>query len=385
MSGGKATTTVILSFALAAADGVPEWVMLLPAGASVATHDERGPYVVGDRAQLIAASLQGGRIPLDENHSTDLAAPSGAPSPARGWIVEIQERPEGGLFGRVEWTAAGKALMADRAYRFISPVVAIGKKDNRVQRILRASLTNTPNLRDMVALNAEGADMNELLAQLRTILGLKDDADQAAVIAKVKSLCSGAAANAVLAPIAKAAGAKDDADAATVLQAVTTLAGAAKTVLAPIAKAAGLKDDADATAVLNAVTALAKGAPDAVVALQGELTRVTTQLNTLQTEITTERATAFVDGAIKSGRVGVKPLRGHYIARHATDPAGVEKEINAMPILGPSGALQTPPVRTENGEVQLNAEQENAARLLGIDPKAYAKTLAGEQAAVAAA
>ena len=90
----------------------------------------------------------------------------------------------------------------------------------------------------------------------------------------------------------------------------------------------------------------------------------------------------FIDGAIKAGRVGVKPMRDHYIARHAASEAGaaeVEKEIGALPVVGPSGALPVPP-KSKTGEVVLNAEQQTAARVLGLDPKAYAKTLAAEAA-----
>jgi hypothetical protein len=384
MPGHDATANIFL--ALNATSGVPDWIMLLPAGDKIDTNDGRGPYRVENRAKLMADSLQsaGGKLPIDENHATDLAAPQGGSSPARGWVVELQER-EGAIWGRVEWTDAGRTLVSDKAYRGISPVIMVRKADGKtIDFIARASLVNTPNLRGMATLHSEGANM-DLLKQLCEMLGMPANSDAAAVIAKVKGLNTSASANAAqLAPIAKLAGLKEDADAAAVLQAVTTLATATKTTLAPIAKAAGLKDDADATAVLNAVTALATAAKGAegVVALQGELATLTTSHNALLKSIATDKATAFVDGAIKAGRVGVKPVRDHYIARHAIDAASaaaVEKEINAMPILGPSGALVTPPARLENGEVQLNAEQLGTAKLLGLDPKAYAKTLATEQ------
>jgi phage I-like protein len=384
MSGGNATTSFLI--ALNADGGAPDWIMILPATSGVITTvDGRGPYRIDDAARLMSDSLQaaGGKLAIDENHSTDLAAPQGQPSPARGWVMELQARADG-IYGRVEWTETGKQLLADRAYRGISPVIMF-RKDGAITRVLRASLTNVPNLRGMAALHAEGANMEQLLAQLRAALGLKDDADQAAIVAKVKATCGGTAANAVLLPIAKATGLKDDADATTVLNAVTALVASTKTALLPIAKAAGLKDDADATAVLNAVTALATAAKGAegVAALQTELTTVTTSLNALQKKLATDAATAFVDGAIKSGRVGVKPMRDHYIAMHATDPARVEKEINAMAILGPSGVLATPPVPDKDGKVGLNAEQLTVAKVLGIKPEDYSKTLATENTAAA--
>jgi phage I-like protein len=159
--------------------------------------------------------------------------------------------------------------------------------------------------------------------------------------------------------------------------------------LSPIAKAAGLADGADDKAIEAAVVALAaqaKAAPgaDQVKELQAELVTVTTQLNGLLKSVATDKATAFVDGEIAKGRMGVKPLRDHFIARHAAgDAANVVKEIEALPIVTASGALQTPPPKDKDGAVALNAEQEAAARLLGLDPKEYAKTLAAEQAAAA--
>jgi phage I-like protein len=322
MSGAKATANIFLALQAAADGSAPEWINLLPAG-TIETRDGRGPYTVPDMASLATQSLAdaGGKLPIDENHSTDFAAPKGSPSPARGWIVELSARADG-LWGRVQWNAGGKSLFAEQAYRGISPVFE-HDKSNRVLRVLRASLTNTPNLRDLVALHAEGADaMEELLKKLRALLGLKEDAEPDAIYSAVSASISAAAAEK-----AKAA------------------SGAA--AQAAIAKAAGLKEDADATTVLNAVTTLAantgKDADQRVTALQNELTSVTTQLNALQSQTATDRATAFVDNAIKAGHVGVKPLRAHYIEQHAKDPARVEKEINAMPkvestIVAPGGS-----------------------------------------------
>ena len=103
-------------------EAAPEWVHLLPAG-EIQTGDGRGPYRVADAVALLAASLtEDDRLPIDENHATDLAAPEGRPAPARGWIVELQARADG-IWGRVEWTREGKRLVLGRAYRGISPVI----------------------------------------------------------------------------------------------------------------------------------------------------------------------------------------------------------------------------------------------------------------------
>ncbi len=360
MSGKKANRELMVEvgvgslIAFNSSGGAAEWIMVLPAGAggTIATVDTRGPFRVADFKKLASESLHaaGGRIPIDENHATDLAAPNGAPSPARGWATEFEVRSDG-IYARVEWSATGAQLMGERAYRYISPALSCDRQNN-VLRILRASLTNTPNLRGMAALHSTETDNMDLLAKLRTMLGLADDADEAAVIAKLESWMK-------------------DTKTATA------------SALAPIAKAAGLKDDADSSTILNDVTALASAKPAdqtaTVTALQTELKEVTTTLNTFTRSVATDKATAFVDGAIKMGRVGVKPMRDHYIAMHAIDSTRVEKEINAMPVLGSSGALETPP-ENKDGKIVLNAEQKNAASILGISHEDYRKTLQSEAA-----
>lgn len=333
----------------AAATVAPDWVHLLPGGGGqISTADARGPYHVTDPAALIAASFADvDRLPIDENHATDLAAPLGQPSPARGWIVEMQARADG-IWGRVEWTEAGRALVADRAYRAISPVV-LHDTARLITQILRASLVNRPNLRGLAALNQE-SDVKPLLERLAEMLGLDATAGEDAVIGAVKALKDkkpDPALHAQLAEIGQVFGVSGDG--AVVLDAARKAANAAE------------------------------GDAPAVVALQAELTAVTTRLNAATESTARDKATAFVDGAIHKGHVGVKPLRDHYIAMHMQDATRVEKEIGALPVLGRGGVIApTPPAPT--GEVALNAEQISAAKVLGLDPKTYAATLKAERA-----
>lgn len=329
---------------LNAAGQPPEWIMLMPAGNAgiITTVDGRGPYRVTDASQLITASLQaaGGMLPIDENHATDLAGPNGQPSPARGWVTDLQARADG-IYGKVEWSEPGKALMAEKAYRFISPVFT-HDKTGKVGRLLRASLVNNPNLHGMAALNAQETNM-DLLAQLRTLLGLADDADEAAVIAKITALTGTETATAAsLKPLGPLLSLQ-----ASVALNSQSVASHVTTALASIAKAAGLNDTADVAAITTAVSTLAGQASTdgkAVVALQSELAGVTTKLNTLTETSARDKATTYVDGEIAKGRVGLAPVRDRYITMHMTDPAQAEALIGAMVIMGDHGRLMpTPP------------------------------------------
>ena len=174
---------------------VPEWIQLLPSiSGDVETGDARGPYHVTDVNHIIAESFaDADRLPIDENHSIDLAAPKGLPAPARGWITEMQSR-ENGLWGKVDWNEAGAELVKTRAYRGISPVIVHDKAKN-ILRILRASLINKPNLRGMIALNQENDDM-PLQETVAKLLGLAVDANEAAITAAITTLNDKDAGNA---------------------------------------------------------------------------------------------------------------------------------------------------------------------------------------------
>lgn len=291
------TATLILDInAAGLADGSDPWMHLVPAG-RFSGADGRGPYVLRDAEAVIRASMAGGKILLDECHSTDLAAPKGLPAPARGWIVEMQARPDG-IWGRVELNAAGKGLMAERAYRGVSPAMMVTKgSPAEVRAIARASLTNDPNL-PLHNLHHK-ADTMSLPDLLLTRLGLKTDADEAAVAAAIGAALDQTETHArTIASLATAAGAKADAKPDEL---VTHIHQVVRT-----AEAAGDSEH------------LAK----TVVTLQS-------QLDTLQADNARTRAEAYVDGAIRDGKP-IKALRDHYISRHAKEPAAVEKEIAAL-------------------------------------------------------
>ena len=323
---------------------VPEWIMLLPSGAEILTTDNRGPYRVTDPAAVVAAS-SGRSLPIDENHAIDIKGPKGERTPAVGRVVEVEAREDGSIWGRAVWNSVGQELMAEQAYVGISPVIT--HDGNKViTGILRASLTNKPNLRGMAALHME-SDMD--LTALAKALGLAEDASMEAILAAVNKLT------------------KPGADAVEL-----------QSQIGQIGVALGVAQDAAPAAILAAAKAAGQSDDKTViVALQSELAEITTRLNALTETGAKSRAEAFVDAEIKRGRVGVKPLRDHYIAMHIQDAGRVEKEITAMPILG-AGNTVIPAVTIKEGEVALQSEQVEAAKRLGIDPKAYAATLKAE-------
>ncbi|MCY1668610.1 phage protease [Rhizobium sp. SL86] len=167
-----------------------QWVQLVTMGA-MKTVDGRGPYVVEDAPGLVANSFRNistDKLPIDYEHAIDVAAPKGIAAPAAGWISEMNVRSDG-VWGLVEWTPRAAQLIRDKEFRFLSPVL-LHTPDMKVKKILRASLTNNPNL-TLKSLNAaekgSPVDHETFMRDLRAALGLPETADEAAVIDAVKT------------------------------------------------------------------------------------------------------------------------------------------------------------------------------------------------------
>jgi phage I-like protein len=184
----------------------PEWIELIPAG-DFKGRDGRGPFRMTHPGQAIAATkaLQmSAGLPIDYDHATDLGAPEGRPAPAAGWICGLEDR-DGALWGQVEWTAHGADAVVTKEYRYISPVFEY-TEDGEVVRLLRAALTNNPNLY-LTAISARrtqpGAEtkrashqdldlrtnnMENFAGELKALLELPADASMEAVLEAIKAL-----------------------------------------------------------------------------------------------------------------------------------------------------------------------------------------------------
>jgi phage I-like protein len=172
----------------------PEWIQLLPSG-SFHGRDGRGPYILSDPEAVIAATnalrMRAG-IPIDYDHATDFGAPQGNPAPAAGWITEFAIR-SGAIWGRVEWTDRAAFAIRAHEYRYISPVFQYSPNDGSITRLLRAGLTNNPNLY-LTAISAGGneeTNMDEFLKQLREMLGLGADGSTDDILKRIAVVAAG--------------------------------------------------------------------------------------------------------------------------------------------------------------------------------------------------
>lgn len=331
--------TALNSFAnpLPPASGeAPEFIHLLPAGPSFSGADGRGPFSIDDMAALIARS-SGRKLPIDVNHAIDIEGQAGRASPAVGWIVALEARDDG-LWGKVEWTPRGELLVRTRAYGFVSPVFTHAKdKGHRIIQVLRAALTNDPNLTTLTALHNRNQETSEMENELREALGLPETADQAAILAAVRTAHQASTAQAAL--------------------------------MSRIAEAAGVAKDATGDQIVTALQTRG-GDDDEVAELRGQVKELNTRLTTAVTEAATTKAKTVVDAAIEAGKI-VPALRDRFIARHIKDPADVEAEIKLMPSLHAAG-LGNRRVVDPTGESQLTDTDAQVVQAMGLDPKEFA-------------
>jgi phage I-like protein len=174
----------VLNFELPAGQA-PEWIELIPSGATVVGRDGRS--WLNDPAAVIAAFNAGGRdLVIDTEHSTEIRAPHGDPAPAAGWITALESR-SGAVVGRVAWTPAGAAAVANREYRYISPVFTYERQTGRIVQLTSIGLTNRPNLR-LAALNHRQSEEDTMLKKLLTALGLAETATEEQVLNAVSTL-----------------------------------------------------------------------------------------------------------------------------------------------------------------------------------------------------
>ncbi len=278
----------------------PDWIELLPAG-RFSGRDGRGPFQVQDPAAVIAATralAMAAGLPIDYDHATDFGAPEGRPAPAAGWIVAFAVRA-GAVWGRVEWTARAEKAISAREYRYVSPVFQFDPASGRVTRLLRAGLTNNPNLyltaiaaAAIRAANPEESMMEEFLNKLREILGLDPDAAPGDVLGAVSDLAAKGGDGA----------ANGDAAAANVRE----------------------LDPARFVAI-------------------AEFQKALTELNAMRAERARERAAAAVDEATRAGKL-VPAQREWAIAYCAADPAGFSSFVARQPaILGAASGFDGEP------------------------------------------
>ena len=170
-------------------------VLLCPFG-SYSSRDGRRVQVCDETAfnKVAAAWKADGReILCDFEHKSETGKLDSDTS-AAAWISNLAVNKEG-LVGDLKFTDLGAAAVTNRRLRFLSCVWPLDG-DGRPTNLKSVALTNTPNIPAEPVLNKASAATqnveenkgNPKMDELKKMLGLPPDADDAAVAAKVREL-----------------------------------------------------------------------------------------------------------------------------------------------------------------------------------------------------
>lgn len=177
----------------------PEWVHLFPQGqmtrSNITARDGRKFDLADPGAIVLAFQAAGVDLPIDYEHQNDRPeAKNNGPVPAAGWIKALRSDDQG-LWGRVEWTATAREMIANREYRYLSPSFLYHPKTTAIVRLKGAGLVHNPNLH-LTALASQDSTMPPApnpMQQITDALGLGPDATPEAVLAAIMDMKSAVA------------------------------------------------------------------------------------------------------------------------------------------------------------------------------------------------
>lgn len=169
---------------------VPEEIRILPLGM---VESRKGTFEVNEESvRRIIDGFRERRLDLviDYEHQTL----ENVQAPAAGWIKDIY-KAENALVAKVEWTERAKQYLANKEYRYLSPVVMVNKSNKQAIELHSVALTNTPAIDGMFPIvNSMGADAppssesEDIIKMIKELLGLDAGTDAEDITEKIKEL-----------------------------------------------------------------------------------------------------------------------------------------------------------------------------------------------------
>ena len=312
----------------------PDRVLVVPWGNVEST---TGDFIVDAEcaaAAIDAFKAHGVDLPIDTEHHTmggEFSSPTGE-APAVGWIKSLSAVEGEGIFAEVEWTEHGAELVETKAYRYLSPVTLLWKKDKRLAALHSVALTNKPAITGMhpIVNKDKVAHMDAKFDKAKWFLNLEELATEQEILMKLEEF---------LTQLRELAGAAENADQAAVLSALKEKAGAAKAggeLRATVCKAAGVdekaKDDEIVSAINSFKTTSAKSTqPDpAKYVPVDEHKKTLERLNKVETEMLSINAEAFIGRGIEGGRI-CEANKAAWKERFKADPDDAKKALELVP------------------------------------------------------
>lgn len=311
----------------------PTEIVVIPAGMVEST---KGNFIVNENSFKAINEYYLKReldIVIDYEHQTL----NGGEAPAGGWIKSLRWEDGIGVMANVEWTEKAKSYLANREYRYLSPVILVRKSDNLAIRLHSVALTNTPAITGMTAivnsdnlddLERMGLEMN-LLQALIELLGLPADTTEENLIQAIKEL-------------------KGEMDG------VLTANSDIKTLL-------GLTSTATVEDVKGTIIALKN--PTDVVSMS--------EFIALKQQVDSKGAEDAVELALSEGKL--LPAQKQWAVEYAlSNRKGFENFIEKAPKVVPMGGDNPPPKKTV--KTTLDETEMKVCKDLGITPEEYLKS-----------
>lgn len=161
---------------------LPSEIELIPSEDVFVGFDGRVFRALDKNAIINATNEKLKYVVIDENHKTDYT--QGESAEAMGWMSNFFVKEDNSVWASVEWTKVGAEKIISKEYKYISPVYATDKSTNIIS-ILRAAITNNPNLK-LTALNNKKGDktmkeleeLEELKKEKKSLIEAKESAEK---------------------------------------------------------------------------------------------------------------------------------------------------------------------------------------------------------------
>ena len=325
--------------------GIPDEIQVIPYG----RHDTpKGTFELdsaGADAVIATFEAQKNDMVIDYEHQTL----TGTEAPAAGWIKKLINKGKEGIWASVEWTERAKKYLANKEYRYLSPVFIKRIADNKVTQLINVALTNQPNIDGMVpvvnkAREAKGwrleaetshAKKEERIKEgLLKLLGLPGEAtEEQAIVAVNKIIADKQALEGKSAVIAN------------------------KIVI----DALGLKEGATESEITGTIMAMKQS--------HGTVESLSTELAAIKSKLTDKEASDAVEQAVNDGKI--TPAQKDWATDYAKrDLAGFQVFVSKAPVIVVQGRVAG---NEKPAEGTLDEAQLEINKQCGIDTETFKK------------
>jgi phage I-like protein len=322
---------------------VPDEIQVIPFGSHTTS---KGDFVSDAQSQALVIAeyeVRQNDMVIDYEHQTLLDVQA----PAAGWVkgrIGLEDRGEAGIWAKVDWTDKAREYIANREYRYVSPVFSVRKSDNRVVALLNVALTNQPNIDGMVPIvNKRNLNQEEVMLrkQICNKLGCPETCtDEELLTTLDNKMGDGGKGKEMACKLLTDLGLAEDATTENAVKAIATLKDQASVMASKdVRSALGLSDTSSVGEATAVILAMKQGDSNGMV-LAGKVA-------TLETQLKKRDADEVVELAMKEGKV--TPAQREWADKYAaSDLEGFRTFASKAPVVIPVGTLTTDTVNPGN-------------------------------------